>query len=470
MAPSSLRTPAVPPSLADVVVRLHRGGPFRRLSAHGLASALVAAVVCSSSAWAQASFQPLGDLPGGAFNSVAFGVSSDGATVVGLGAAENHQEAFVWTEADGMQGLGAFGTSGYALRAEGISSDGTIVGLAVPSPVSVGAAFAWNAGAIRDVGDLPGGSTESWAWDISDTGVIVGTSSSGTGEEAFRADEGGMIGLGVLPGGPFAASNGWGVSADGTTVVGRSRGANGWEAYRWTEANGMVGLGALPNGGFECSEAFATSADGSVVVGFSCSPSGSQAFRWTAGDGMVVIGPGFGFGVSADGSVVVGDANGAFVWTQAEGMRSLQGALASYGINLNGWTLLTAEAVSADGSVIVGAGRNPMGDIEAFRAVLPRVTTASEPAVRADIPRLAVAPNPATGDATLTLDVPRVSSVRLEVLDVLGRVVARPLESADLGAGQHTVPLDTARLGGGLYVVRLTVGSEVVSRSLSILR
>ncbi len=54
-------------------------------------------------------------------------------------------------------------------------------------------------------------------------------------------------GLGDLTGGgvgSFAS----GVSGDGSVVVGRSFGASGTEAFRWTSGGGMVGLGDLTGG------------------------------------------------------------------------------------------------------------------------------------------------------------------------------------------------------------------------------
>ena len=68
-----------------------------------------------------------------------------------------------------------------------------------------------------------------------------------------------FLGLGDLPGGS-ANSMAFGVSADGTAVVGCGNSAAGVEAFRWTRVCGMEGLG-FPR-------AFATSADGSVVVGY----------------------------------------------------------------------------------------------------------------------------------------------------------------------------------------------------------
>ena len=70
--------------------------------------------------------------------------------------------------------------------------------------------------------------------------------------------------LGDLPGGTVS-SQAFAVSADGLVVVGTSSSASGVEAFRWTQAGGIVGLGDLPGGIFN-SEATSVSADGSVVV------------------------------------------------------------------------------------------------------------------------------------------------------------------------------------------------------------
>ena len=89
-------------------------------------------------------------------------------------------------------------------------------------------------------------------------------------------------GLGDLPGGD-SYSIALAVSADGTTVVGRSRStASGTdpEAFRWTESTGMVGLGDFPGGVFK-SGAGGVSHDGSVIVGQGHSATQSEAFRWT---------------------------------------------------------------------------------------------------------------------------------------------------------------------------------------------
>jgi probable HAF family extracellular repeat protein len=92
-------------------------------------------------------------------------------------------------------------------------------------------------------------------------------------------------------------------SAGLTTMLGQRR------AFRWTASGGMQDLGTL--GGNE-SFAYGVSADGSVVVGYTDNAVGPRAFRWTASGGMQDLGTlPFGnwsvaYGVSADGSVVVG--------------------------------------------------------------------------------------------------------------------------------------------------------------------
>jgi probable HAF family extracellular repeat protein len=130
----------------------------------------------------------------------------------------------------------------------------------------------------------------------------------------------------------------------------------------------MQDLGTL---GGNYSGADAVSADGSVVVGEADNAVGQRrAFRWTEAGGMQDLGTlggdeSWAYGVSADGSVVVGwafNAAGqrrAFRWTAAGGMQDLG--------TLPGGDRSSAYGVSADGSVVVGGARNAAGDRRAFR-------------------------------------------------------------------------------------------------------
>jgi probable HAF family extracellular repeat protein len=337
-----------------------------------------------------ASFQGLGDLPGGSFFSETYwGVSADGSVVVGDSYSSSGQEAFRWTSGSGMVGLGDLPGGSFSSSAFGVSADGSVV-VGYGTSSSGQEAFRWTLGTgMVGLGDLPGGSFGSAAGGVSaDGSVVAGTGTSAAGWEPFRWTSGtGMVGLGSLSGGS-SSGEGYGVSSDGAVVVGYSNSSSGHEAFRWNSGTGMVGLGGLTSIVEPSlpvySEAFGVSADGSVVVGGSLSTYGFEAFRWTSGTGMVGLGDLAGgsfsseaFGVSADGSVVVGfgtSASGqeAFIWDEVNGMRSLKDVLENeYGLDLTDWTLDTAFGISADGFTIVGVGHNPDGNLEAFRAVVP---------------------------------------------------------------------------------------------------
>lgn len=419
-----------------------------------------------------ASFQRLGVLgtdPNGTTSSFANAVSSDGQVVVGLSSSGTRvQEAFRWTTATGMTVLGGFEAPAYANRAEGVSPSGLVVGVGTLTRTGFNQAFTWSAGAPVFLSGS--GLVSGWARDVSDTDVVVGAVSTNTREEAFATQGGTVVQLGVLPGGSFQSSMANGVSADGLVVVGRSRGASGWEAFRWTTATGMVGIGDLPFGSFY-SEAFAASADGGVVVGLSNGVGNSnQAFRWTQATGMQSLAPmSLAYGVSADGGVVVGEAGDAVIWTAATGSVSVQQRLVALGVNLTGWTLRSAEDVSADGTVIVGFGTSPEGQQEAWRAVLPRSSTAAEAAPAARLPRLTVLGNPLTAASAIHVDLPAPGPLRLTVFDALGRVVARPADGV-WPAGARTLAFDGRGLASGVYIICLDAADTRVTRRVQVVR
>lgn len=226
-----------------------------------------------------------------------------------------------------------------------------------------------------------------------DCNVIVGMSQlNATVQHAYRwTTAGGMVDIGA-PAGAARNSRAFGVSADGSVVVGEGEFVDAGTfsgfrtgAYRWTAAGGFLNLGALEP--LFPSYAFSVSGDGSVIVGAGgvsggSGANGSRAFRWTQVTGLVPIGPLAGHqyadaaGVSDNGKIVVGtsstaplDHNGvggvlrgrgtAFRWTQTTGIQDLKQLLVAAGVNMTGISLLTVTGLSPDGQWIVGEATTP---------------------------------------------------------------------------------------------------------------
>ncbi len=220
------------------------------------------------------------------------------------------------------------------------------------------------------LGELLGGSVSSSAYGISADGTtIVGTSETDDGLTAFRWTEaGGMEPLGDLTGGIWQSSA-WGVSADGSAVVGGSRSTNGMEAFRWTSTTGMQPIGDVVGGTFE-STLRGISADGTIAVGTCNSVNGKEACKGIDGGGLMGLGDigssifwSEASAVSGDGTVIVGTGRGnteAFRWTSQNGMEPL-GVLDP--VNYSS----AASAVNFDGSIIVGRSANAQGVTEPFR-------------------------------------------------------------------------------------------------------
>lgn len=297
------------------------------------------------------------------YSREASAVSADGSVVVGgeycalCLHGEKFGTAFRWTAQSGTQSLGRLAGGSYS-RAYGVSGDGAVVvGDATSgSDTFRGQAFRWTAeSGMVGLGFLAGRDM-SVAFAISGDGsTIVGDSSLFTSDprgattrsqEAFRwTQQGGMVGMGWLTDTDFQSSA-TGVSANGAVVVGYS----GRRAFRWTIGSGMV---ALDQGAFAASRALGVSGDGAVIVGDGFLPGAdtTQAFRWTEATAMQSVaewlaGAGVALpeglvlttasGTNADGSVVVGTSSARRAWLARVG----------------------------------GSGNGFMGDIDAFTATL----------------------------------------------------------------------------------------------------
>jgi probable HAF family extracellular repeat protein len=189
-----------------------------QMMGRALLGALVLAWMATAGWSQQPSLRWLGTLGGG--KSRAYGVSADGAVVVGW----SNGRAFRWTAAGGMQDLGTLG--GCCSVAYGVSADGS---------------------------------------------VVVGEARNAAGQlRAFRWQNGVMQNLGTL-GGDWSEARG--VSADGSVVVGGAENAAGQRrAFRWTAAGGMEDLNttyaSLLTNGSVLRYALAISPDGRYIVGW----------------------------------------------------------------------------------------------------------------------------------------------------------------------------------------------------------
>ena len=176
--------------------------------------------------------------------------------------------------------------------------------------------------------------------------------------------------MGDLPGGNFD-SEAQAVTPDGSTIVGRCYSAAGYEACKWVDGV-VTGLGYLPPNNYPSSRAFSVSADGSIIVGearVGPGDNGWHAARWVNG---VITGytlsrysQAHAWDVSRDGSIFVGEAfiSGS---VPEEAYRWANGVMTNLGDFPGGALTSGANGVSPDGGVVVGCG-TPSSGHEAFR-------------------------------------------------------------------------------------------------------
>ncbi|MCK4626194.1 MAG: PEP-CTERM sorting domain-containing protein [Phycisphaerae bacterium] len=270
------------------------------------------------------------------FGGYAYGISDDGSAITGwTGASQSTiggNNAFRWTPSTGVQILPSPANQGLAISADGT----TIVG-------------AWGGGwddrhpfrhtpaeGTIDMSTVTGMSLPGEARGVSGDGTAV-TGWSDAGGWLWQSD-GTVIRLKDTPPGSTFDICPWGISADGTTVVGGT--------VRWTMQTGIVSLGNVPGGGSR--EARDVSGDGSIITGYVDAPNQS-----------------------------------AYMWDEPNGMRLLKDVLEQeYGLDLTGWQLRWAH-VSDDGLTFAGAGYHPEGYDEGWVATIPEPATMSLLAVGA---------------------------------------------------------------------------------------
>ncbi|MBU3596734.1 hypothetical protein ICN10_10020, partial [Polynucleobacter sp. 86C-FISCH] len=284
-----------------------------------------------------------------------------------------------------MTDLGVLPRGDWSTATAVAANGSVIVGYSYDGPyLSYGQmrAFKYTVGGMVSLGTPTGGLFSSAMAVSADGSVIVGTAAPNATDNftdwAHKYTSGGGWVLLTPPSGvPVNYSRGLGVSADGLVAVGfiNINDGTGRRAFKHNDSGGMVLLGTLPGG--TSSYASAASSDGSVIVGASgigtagedFAPGSGRAFKYTTSGGMVSLGVLSGpfassaaTAVSADGSVIVGAStstniiSGAVIATAFKYTTS--GGMVSLGAPLPGFTSSVANGVSADGSVIVGSSFN----------------------------------------------------------------------------------------------------------------
>lgn len=281
----------------------------------------------------------LGDLPGGGDVSLAFGLN-DAGQVVGMGYGSNGYQAFVWTASQGMQAIGPLIPGGARLSgqtsARAINESGMVVGLISGRPEDgysfqanmtgstvlpyTGSAIAINAagttaGAIQGQAAITSaeGQTQMLTDEaasgmyvyrvaLNETGTLIGSGLTLPGRQthaAFKWNPDGSYQ--VLQGLEAAQPGNRGTVATGINNAGLVSGYSfvgtgtwpqntGWRPVVWGLDGLARNLGALPG---ETDPMFSSLAidinDAGQVVGFVDSGSAPGAFLWTEEEGMVSL-------------------------------------------------------------------------------------------------------------------------------------------------------------------------------------
>jgi uncharacterized membrane protein len=260
-------------------------------------------------------------------------------------------------------------------QATGINADGRVV---VGNMNGTFEAFRWT----PLTGIQPLGRSSSWAGvqagtpDVSSDGLYVSATISSldsTYATMGRWTEG--VGWeeclpplppdGGLLGDSYASA--WGISDDGKTVVGlywRPGQANGTaHAVYWTEATGAISLGSSVGN----SRANDANADGSVIVGWDEAPFGNWQPTLWAGGSLTHLSTYDAFheaeAVTADGKMVVGqsynpatNADVAAIW-RFNGSTWVEQQIGSLPGTFPGYGFTKCMDVTPDGSIVVGYNR-----------------------------------------------------------------------------------------------------------------
>jgi len=253
-----------------------------------------------------------------------------------------------------------------------VSADGSVVVGSVVIRQGVQDAYRWT----EETGlTLLGVGDSADARGVSaDGSTIIGRFNPGDTDDLFRWTEATRLrDVGTMSGGSLLPL---GVSDDAAIVVGQGHTADRFVvAFRWTEAEEFREL--FPDD-VPFARAVAISGDGTTIVGQYQDALGAdkRAFIWTGASGGTPIPVGnlseaVPRSVNADGTVIVGmSEEGGWIYDGAGSARLLLDVLEELGADVEGWVLLDPSDISADGTVIVGYGEHADTGVHSFIARL----------------------------------------------------------------------------------------------------
>jgi probable HAF family extracellular repeat protein len=265
-------------SSTDTFPRHPHGPPVRRLPGRAghLALGALALLLPLVASAAAPSFTGVGDLPGGAVDSVALAISADGAVVVGQSESGTGTQAFRWTSGGGISGLGflALGTPFSSARA--ISANGAVIAGSSNGSDGVRRAFRWSGGVFTALNRFTCSSCDpiTEGNGVSADGlVVVGSATAKTASGPLHVDPvrwpGG--GTGIIDLGNLAATQevgeAYGASDTGTLIAGAHNSSAGRDAWYWTGS----GLNVLPRLAVVTkvtAGALAVARNGTAIVGY----------------------------------------------------------------------------------------------------------------------------------------------------------------------------------------------------------
>jgi probable HAF family extracellular repeat protein len=336
---------------------------LRRPSASRIAGTLATIAALGLPLLAQGSITGIGY---GVNNVICTGMSADTHAIVGYATgATGGASRWITGAADfTLIGLDSGGM-------EHISDNGLYIASSALDPTNGNAETAARWSAVTNAWQLLGGlggqsgTSRSAAHDISRDGQTVvglGWISAGVAHGFRWTPSAGMVDLGSFTG-FTTSSNAFGVSADGTVIVGwdNVNGGSIRRAVRWVNlVESQLGSLDPTNPVNGQGEAYGASSNGTWIVG----TSQGKAFRWSAATGMQSLGQlagatARGYSVSDDGKMVVGwsgasslDAK-AIIWTPSTGVMELQQYLLNFGLgSAANWNMRNAIDVSSDGTKI----------------------------------------------------------------------------------------------------------------------